>query len=135
MDEYIYDQNLISSFFIENCSDSICIITNGPDSPFNFIDILEQTIEKYAKNIDSKNINIFIDMLSCVGSGYDRFCRLKYNKVSKEIDFFDLEYVEYSELNKKIKDLFDKFYKSNLDRILENSVLSETEKQQFKNAA
>jgi len=77
------------------------IVSIGSDNPLEFIGILDKTIQNYTQNINKNEVEIYFDLLSCVGNNENRYLKLIYNKNDKNAFF--------NKINIKIKFLLKIF--------------------------
>lgn len=89
----------------------------------------------YRINITSKefqnadeSIELYIDMLSCVGSNKQRFSKIKYNFKYKAFDYSSFKNISQDSLPKAIVDKMKLFYSKDNSNIWANLLLSDNEK-------
>ena len=104
------------------------IISIGPDSPFEFINILSKTIETKAEHIHQNEIEVYLDLLSCVGNNENRFLKLAYNKTKHYSIINDSQSISNEELPEDISNALKSFYEKHLSEAMRYSILSQKEK-------
>lgn len=126
MKEYTYNEISLSSFFIEKIKDDFIIISNGYENPFKYADELNNILYQYSCN---KNATIYFDLLSYRGNR-NRFIQTNFK--NSKIDMTYSKNIEEACLPEHIIKAFGEFHSKNVDYILNNSNLSEYEKDLIK---
>jgi hypothetical protein len=107
------------------------IISIGSDSPFEFLDILGDTIQKEAEHILEDIVAVYFDLLSCVGNNENRYIRLLFDKKFPNTFFNKITNLKAADLPFNISEGLRKFYAEHLDEALRCSVLTQKEKNDF----
>ncbi len=128
MKKVIYRNNLISYFYVDKVNDGLLIISIGPDNPFEFTNILIDTLRDCSTNIIKKEVDVYFDLLSCVGNNENRYSKLTYNKNSPTSFINNITKINGSELPSAVSQELKKFYADHLNEVLLYSILSNKEK-------
>ncbi|MEW6419793.1 MAG: type II toxin-antitoxin system RnlB family antitoxin [Nitrospirota bacterium] len=124
----IYSKKLSSYFYVRRLDDQLLVISIGSDSPFEFVDILIKTIQKEAERIDKNGVEIYFDLLSCVGNNENRYSKLIYFKKQPNELIDKVVAVKSCELPDNVSQELKKFYAKHLSETLLYSILSNKEK-------
>lgn len=128
MKKIYYKNNLSSYYYIEEVNKRLLIISIGPDNPFEFTNILINTVRDYSENITKNNIDVYFDLLSCVGNNENRYSKLTYYKNNPNSFINNIINIESNELPTDILQRLKKFYDDHLNEVLLYSILSNKEK-------
>lgn len=128
MRKIIYSKDLASYFYIQLVDGKLLIVSMGADNPFEFMDVLGETIQKEANRIDKDEVPVYFDLLSCVGKGENRRLRLTFNKKSPNTFINEVINLSDRDLPFDVSHALNKFYAEHLNEALRYSVLSNKEK-------
>lgn len=128
MRKIIYSSHLSSFFYIQQIKNKLLIVSIGADSPFDFINVLSKAIEARAEHIHQNAIEIYFDLLSCVGNNENRFSKLEYNKTKHASVINDIQIISNDELPEDVSNALKSFYEKHLSEAMRYSILSQKEK-------
>ncbi|MBF0555650.1 MAG: type II toxin-antitoxin system RnlB family antitoxin [Nitrospirae bacterium] len=128
MRKFKYKQDNRSYFYAEPITDGLLIISIGHDNPFLHLDVLWKAIHENSSET-TEVINLYFDLLSCIGNNPNRFYFIKYDLTIDRPDFSSAKYLDNTGLSDEIKDIINKLYKSKINEIIDYSVLTKREKE------
>jgi hypothetical protein len=128
MNKVIYSDNYSSYFYFQQIENFLLIISIGADSPFEFVGVLLDEIHKYTKQNNQSDIEIYFDLLSCVGNNENRFSKLSYNKNIPSSFIYNIERIDIDDLPDTVLKELKNFYSKHLSEALLYSILSNKEK-------
>ncbi|MBF0337918.1 MAG: type II toxin-antitoxin system RnlB family antitoxin [Nitrospirae bacterium] len=131
MKKQIYNKCCSSFFYIDVIKDKILVISIGSDSPFDFLHVLTKTIIDKSQTIKMNVIEVYFDLLSCVGNRINRFAKTTYDKKGKAIDFLSTETIERETLPADIISTLQEFYGKHLEEATKYSILTSSEKEKL----
>lgn len=121
----------MSYFYIQRIDKQLLIISIGPDSPFDFVDILFKAIQKEAEQLHCDKVDVYFDLLSCVGDNENRYSKLPYIKEQVNTFIHHIVHLNTNELPGNVSKELSKFYSDHLKEALRYSVLTNKEKSIF----
>lgn len=128
MRKVTYSNGLSSYFYVEQIQERLMIVSIGSDNPLEFIGILDKTIQNYTQNINKNEVEIYFDLLSCVGNNENRYLKLIYNKNDKNAFFNKINIIEINGFPSEVILKLKMFYENHLNEALLYSILSNNEK-------
>lgn len=128
MRKIIYSSHLSSFFYIQQVKNKLLIVSIGPDSPFEFINVLSKAIETKAERIYQNEIEVYLDLLSCVGNNENRFSKLAHNKTKHYSIINDIQSISNEELPEDVSNELKSFYEKHINEAMRYSILSQKEK-------
>jgi len=126
-----YGKDVPGQLYIGRVGNKLLAISIGSRGPFEFIDVFNKAATAYAKNFKEEFIEIYLDLLSCLGNKSNRFAKIIYDKKKGQVDIFSVEEIEKDKLPPEIRKELIKFYKQKVNLILEKSILTNREKQKI----
>ena len=114
-------------FFVDVIDDKVVVVSKGAANPFDNIELLSGSIETLARKINRNDIEIYFDLLSCVGDRFNRFGKLCFHHESNSVDIFSFVNIATEAIPDKIKSFLSKFYDKNINTVIKNSVLTQSE--------
>lgn len=124
-----YSKNLASYFYIQRIDGQLLIVSIGADNPFEFIDVLGETIQREADRIQEDEVPVYFDLLSCVGNNENRRIRLTFNKKYPYTFINEVINLSDRDLPFEVSHALEKFYAKHFNEALLCSVLSNKEKE------
>lgn len=128
MNKVVYSHNLVSYFYIQRVGEQLLVISIGPDNPFEFAGVLIDAIHKNTEQLNKSEIEIYFDLLSCVGNNENRYSKLVYNRTSPASFINNITRIDRYELPDAVYKELDEFYSKHLNEALRYSILSNKEK-------
>jgi hypothetical protein len=128
LNKVVYSHNLLSYFYIQRIEDQLLIISIGPDNPFEFAGVLVDAIHKNTEQFNKSEIEVYFDLLSCVGNTENRYSKLVYNRFSPTSFINNITRIDSHELPASVYKELKKFYSEHLHETLCHSILSNKEK-------
>ncbi|MBF0563620.1 MAG: type II toxin-antitoxin system RnlB family antitoxin [Nitrospirae bacterium] len=128
MNKVVYGNNLASYFYIQRIGNQLLVISIGSDNPFEYIGVLFDAIHKHPEHINSAVVEIYFDLLSCVGNNESRFSKLTYDKNIPNSVIDNFVSIDSSILPNSILKCLKKFSSKHFDEALLYSILSNREK-------
>lgn len=121
----------MSYFYIQRIDKQLLVISIGPDSPFEFIDILIKNIQKEMEHLHRSNVDVYFDLLSCVGNNENRYSKFTYVENQGNTFIDSLSHLKAQELPYDVSQELRKFYSDHLKEALRYSILTNKEKNKF----
>lgn len=131
MKKIIYKKNLSSYFYIKRIKDTVLIISIGPDNPFEYINALNKGIDSNSDLIADKRVEVYLDLLSCVGKNENRFSKLIFNKGNHQIDIDSIHAIKAFELPEDALVELKNFYRRHFKEAMRYSILTYKEKEEL----
>lgn len=128
MKKISYRDNLSSYFYVEQLDDFLIVISIGSDNPFEFTGVLFDAINELSEQISNSDIEIYFDLLSCVGNNENRLSKLSYNKNKPSSFINNIVNIHNHDLPFAVLNELKKFYSEHLNEALFYSILSKKEK-------
>lgn len=128
MNKIVYSHNLLSYFYIQRVGEQLLVISIGSDNPFEFAGVLIDAIHKNTEQFNKSEIEIYFDLLSCVGNNKNRYSKLVYNRTSPTSFINNITRIDSHELPDAVYKELNKFYSKHLNETLRYSILSNKEK-------
>ncbi len=89
-----YGKEIPGFLYINRINSKLLVISAGSGNPFEFIDVLNKAIAASASKIKSKVVEVYLDLLSCLGDRSNRFAKMIYNQNTRQIDPFSLKNIK-----------------------------------------
>ncbi|MCK5505984.1 MAG: type II toxin-antitoxin system RnlB family antitoxin [Thermodesulfovibrionia bacterium] len=128
MKKFFYNHNLSSYFYIQQINNQLLVVSIGPDNPFEFAGVVLDAIHKHTEQNNESDIEIYFDLLSCVGNNKNRFTKLTYNKKMSNSFINNIVRIDSHDLPEAVLRKLKKFYAKHLNEALLCSILSKKEK-------
>lgn len=127
MKKICFEKNNHNCCFVDIIDDKVIIVTKGSLNPFDYLDQLSNSIQTLAKKESTKEVEVYVDFLSCVGDRVNRFGKTLFNNETKSLDVFSFVNIASDAIPSKIKKHLVSFYKKHTNSVINNSILTEHE--------
>lgn len=114
-------------FFVDIIDDKVIIVSNGSSNPFDNLELLTNSVETLAGKLKHSDVEVYVDLLSCVGDRINRFGKACFHSETRTIDIFSFVNIATDAIPDKIKDHLAKFYGKHINSVIKNSVLTRAE--------
>lgn len=117
MKEVFYN-NSISSFLYSYIDNNVVIIPCGSESPFEHLNFINEVLSGICKG---ENLNIYFDFCLLNGFSDKRFLLVQY--WDNKLDISSRRFISKNSIPKKIKAVYDEYFKINSEDEVEKLTL------------
>lgn len=135
MRKVCFNKSTDSCIYIDKMENAIVVITKGVTNPFDYLHALNKCIFGISDKINSNIIEVYFDMLSCVGDRINRFGKLSFDAKSSCIDFLSFHTISKDSMPNEVVEYLRNFYTTHDGIISQFSILTQSEKTRLKNNA
>lgn len=136
MKKVCFEKNNKSCCFVDLIDDKVVVVSKGASNPFDYLEQLTNSIRTLAsKSSPCSSMEVYVDLLSCVGNRVNRFGKAFFNHDTNSIDIFSFMNIASDTIPENIKQHLASFYRKHSNSLIKNSVLTENEKHELKKAA
>jgi predicted metal-dependent hydrolase len=114
-------------FFVDIIDDQVIIVSNGSSNPFDNLELLTNSVETLAGKLNRSDIEVYVDLLSCVGDRINRFGKARFHSDTRTLDIFSFVNIATDAIPENVKNYLTKFYEKHINSVIKNSVLSQAE--------